>query len=304
MAEWLEGQPEEKRQELERTWRLAGQAAPEEPTPEETRVVWNELEDELEAEEVQRGSSAGNVFPLRPALVAAALIAALVLVGYYYWQRPVQVVTLPGETASVRLPDDSVVQLNSASRLTYERTLFGWDREVALEGEAFFEVASGEEPFTVATFNASVRVLGTRFNVRARADEPEPSTAVAVEEGRVALAGEGKPTRPVTITAGQVSRVPEGDDVPTPPEPVSAARATAWRAGGLYVRGEPLSALARELERRYDVEVRIQGEKLRRDTISLYLPEPKGAEAVLHDICVYLGCTVIADPEGFDMRAD
>ena len=304
MAEWLESQPEQDRQELERMWELAGEAAPEEPAPEETRAAWRELEDELDAEDTRGRSPAGNVFRLRRTLVAAAIATALVLGGYYFWQRPVQVVASPGEMTQVTLPDGSRVELNSASRLTYERALFGWDREVTLEGEAFFEVAPGEEPFTVRTFNAAVQVLGTRFNVRAREDEPERSTTVAVEEGKVAFAAEGLPDQPITLTAGQASRVAGEDDVPTPPEPVSAGRAAAWRAGGLYVRGEPLSVLARELERRYGVEVRIQGEKLRRDTISLYLPEPKSAEAVLGDLCSYVGCTAKRSGRGFTLHPD
>ena len=59
-------------------------------------------------------------------------------------------------------------------------------RSVRLQGEAYFDVTENPEaPFQISTTNTQITVLGTRFNVRARATEPQ--TTVTVESGKVRL---------------------------------------------------------------------------------------------------------------------
>ena len=303
LSAWLEDQPPGDQRELEETWTLAGEGAPPKTPEEKVQSAWQDVELQLEDAQGKQRTQAHStrrrgLLRHRRLLMAAALIAGMMLVGLWWWQRPMQVTAPAGEMEKIALPDGSVAQLNSASRLTYRRSLFGSEREVTLEGEAFFEVTRGKEPFTVSTFNATVKVLGTRFNVRAREDEPRPSTTVTVEEGEVALAGKGIPAEPVELRPGQMSRVTGGRGVPIPPEPAEAPRASVWKEGGLSVQGQSLGALARELERRFGKSIRI-GDMLAQDTISLYLPEPESAEAILRDLCAYLGCSVQSDREGY-----
>ncbi len=65
------------------------------------------------------------------------------------------------------LPDGSVVTLNKDAEIFYNNN-FGTDnRDVILDGEAFFEVARNESlPFKVFVSNSTVEVLGTSFNVK------------------------------------------------------------------------------------------------------------------------------------------
>ncbi len=117
-------------------------------------------------------------------------VAALVVVaaGIALWLQP-RTVTVPyGAMETVTLPDGSVAELGSGSTLTYRNFRGRAQRRVTLEGEAFFDVAEAERPFIVETFNASISVLGTRFNVRAWSSDPIPETLVALESGRVEVA--------------------------------------------------------------------------------------------------------------------
>lgn len=186
---------------------------------------------------------------------AAVALAGCVLlaVGLYLYARPLTYVAPPGSVATHALPDGSTVTLNARSSLTYRRPLPGRARAATLSGEAFFEVAPSGTPFAVVTFNAEVRVLGTRFNVAAWAEESAPITEVVLEEGRVAVRRLGAPSAPVVLPPGHATRV--GSVLPSAPEPVDVGPRIAWRRGGFELVDAPLSDYLRQLERRFGVRI-------------------------------------------------
>lgn len=95
-------------------------------------------------------------------------------------------VTSIGERAVIELPEGSVIHLNTQSQASVEFT-DGVRFVSLLSGEAFFDVATDKDrPFVVQTANATVRALGTRFNVRSG---PSGSD-IAVLEGAVEVKGE------------------------------------------------------------------------------------------------------------------
>ncbi|OEK00885.1 hypothetical protein BFP97_04890 [Roseivirga sp. 4D4] len=95
--------------------------------------------------------------------------AAVVVIGIslvYFLTRPNYTVyeTLAGQIENITLPDQSVVTLNSNSRLRFDPDKFDENRRLLLDGEAFFEVTKGIN-FEVETDQGTVRVLGTSFNI-------------------------------------------------------------------------------------------------------------------------------------------
>ncbi|WP_176954307.1 FecR family protein [Niabella drilacis] len=79
--------------------------------------------------------------------------------------------TAKGSKSTVKLPDGTVVMLNTNSRLKYDENFKKDQREVTLEGEAYFDVAhDAEHPFIIHTNTADITVLGTVFNVRSFRD--------------------------------------------------------------------------------------------------------------------------------------
>jgi len=86
----------------------------------------------------------------------------------------------------VVLPDGSKVKLNHGSKLIYPKNFSGNTREVTLSGEAFFDVAKNpEKPFIIKTAGASIKVLGTTFNVYAYSESQ--TVEVIVKTGKVEL---------------------------------------------------------------------------------------------------------------------
>jgi transmembrane sensor len=131
-----------------------------------------------------------------------------------------------------------------------------------LRGEARFQVAKNSaRPFVVATQEATVRAVGTVFNIRTG----EAITQVAVLEGRVEVnalprlqAENHNPTRDtgraaaqmtpdLLLAAGQRAAVTRRGVEPNVGPPIE--RVAAWTERRLVFRGEPLSAVVAEFNR-------------------------------------------------------
>ncbi len=121
----------------------------------------------------------------------AAVAASLALVAGLFFLRPrpqesqLYAMEAPaGEKCRVALPDNSVVWLNSGSKLSFEDSFNRKERTVTLVGEGYFDVAHDvDRPFTVRCGDVSVLVKGTRFNVSAYPEDRYVVTSVV--EGHV-----------------------------------------------------------------------------------------------------------------------
>jgi len=77
-----------------------------------------------------------------------------------------------GSKSTIVLPDSSIVRLNSGSYLRYPADFTGTNRQVFFEGEAFFDVKKEHPfPFYAKTGNISIKVTGTKFNVKSFPEE-------------------------------------------------------------------------------------------------------------------------------------
>jgi len=89
---------------------------------------------------------------------------------WFYWNVPGYgrwIVFETGlESDSIVLPDESIVFLNRNSSLKFRSAFTGTDRNVALQGEGFFDVKPDKSrPFNVEVGAVSVDVLGTSFHL-------------------------------------------------------------------------------------------------------------------------------------------
>jgi ferric-dicitrate binding protein FerR (iron transport regulator) len=91
--------------------------------------------------------------------------------------------TAYGEMKTISLPDGSTVVLNSNSTLSVSADFGQKNREVKLQGQAYFEVKRNEKlPFNIAANQVKVSVLGTAFDVCSYAGE---EASVSVTHGKV-----------------------------------------------------------------------------------------------------------------------
>jgi transmembrane sensor len=122
------------------------------------------------------------------ALVFAAIAlivfsTSLYFSNYYYSSNKlvrVDIYAGKGIRKDVKLPDGTLVRLNSDSKLSYDLDMQRQNqRDVSLIGEAFFKVAHDKKrPFIVTTNKVAIKVLGTEFNVRDYPGDKESETTL------------------------------------------------------------------------------------------------------------------------------
>lgn len=205
-------------------------------------------------------------------IAAVALFVLMFGAGMYYWGSnnnetivaDNNVINVPlGSQSTISLPDGSTVTLNSGSRIEYSSTFGQKDRILKLEGEAFFNVAKNKEKaFVVYAKNSAVEVLGTVFNVKAYADE-ELVTATLVE-GSVKVIPNINDLSHDNI----VLKVNETVSIDTKNnatqvqllQNVNTLLYTSWKDTRWIIQGEQMESLAKKLERRYSVSIKIDDE--------------------------------------------
>ncbi len=186
---------------------------------------------------------------LRYTMAASVLAVALGLGLFSSLNHPApytaEFSTALNERRQVALPDGSVVDLDSRSRIQvrFEKG----QRNVELsEGEAMFSIEHDtSRPFVVAAGGGKVTVTGTRFDVRRGASE----TRVVVEQGSVKVQGRDAADNDfINLTAGLGTHVDAQGKVAAA-YAVNPAEMTAWRNGKLVFNNASLADVAEQVSR-------------------------------------------------------
>lgn len=154
------------------------------------------------------------------------------------------------------LPDGTRVWLNAASSLRYPAVFNAKEREVELNGEAYFEVAQmAAVPFRVKAGNrTTVDVLGTSFNLSAYPDEPSINTTLL--NGKVKVEAPGQPA--ALLLPGQQAKLNEQGVLQVLTN-VDVAQVVAWKDGWFQFHNANLTEVLRELSRWYNVTFIYEG---------------------------------------------
>lgn len=187
------------------------------------------------------------------------LITSLALGWLYYRQstpdeRYAKVISANGSIMRYELPDKSVVWLNSGSTLRYPVSFRSDNRNVELEGEAYFEVqADKKRPFYVQmTDGLKVYVYGTKFNVTAYNDDPYIETVL--EQGKVNVLLPGKDE--FSMQPGErITYNRENGDWTK--DRVDVYEKVAWKDGKLIFRNATLDEIFKRLSRHFNVDIEL-----------------------------------------------
>ncbi|MRG44249.1 DUF4974 domain-containing protein [Chitinophaga sp. SYP-B3965] len=193
---------------------------------------------------------------LWPKAAIAAAIALLISAGWWLYPSATKTIaaqvtyTVPnGQRKLITLPDSTQIWINAGSSIKWKEDSI---REVYLEGEGFFDVRKDpSRPFIVHTPEATIRVLGTSFNI-----EAYHQVAVTVATGKVQFSSKGGQS--VTLTQNQravwMSETGEFQTIQT-----DASSYSEWRKGILQFRDEPLLNVIGTLERRFNIPMKVIG---------------------------------------------
>lgn len=192
---------------------------------------------------------------------ATAMLCLVLLAGGANWLMPTPdsdrqlFTTTIGEQQQLTLADGSQVFLGADSQIQVQ--LKDHRRDISLiKGQAFFNVSKDvQRPFFVNSGSASIRVVGTRFDVRRVLDKVK----ISVEEGIVEVTHQqrkklDKPSGQA-VAAGRTQRLVKGQQVRLNAANMSAinvvpeANLGSWRNGQLAYNNAPLSELVADINR-------------------------------------------------------
>ena len=169
------------------------------------------------------------------------------------------VISPAGQMTNIELPDGTLVMLNSGTKIQYSGDFTNGNRQVYLEGEAFFDVQKDvEHPFIVKSELLGVKVYGTSFNIQAY-PEDRAFTATLIEGSIGILNRSGEEV--TKLVPGEKAYFEESEtniDI----RKVDTAMYTSWKEGLVTFRNERLEDIAKQIERWYNVEIVIQKEGL------------------------------------------
>ncbi|MBS0026993.1 FecR family protein [Chitinophaga sp. 22321] len=201
---------------------------------------------------------------------AAGLFLLLGAGGYFLLVSRAQkitsheVVANRGTRSQVTLPDGTLVWLNAGSKLVYDDNYGIHQRLLQLEGEAYFDVArQADIPFEVRVKDATVKVLGTTFNLRAYPEETMVEAALISGSVQLQYKQPGS-THQALLKPGQkliLTRHPTGSSTFTPQwellwnKPKQPITEIAWKDNTLSFDKESFASLATRLERWYNITV-------------------------------------------------
>jgi ferric-dicitrate binding protein FerR (iron transport regulator) len=196
--------------------------------------------------------------PLRKiAAVAAVILLGVISVALLFDnQRKSHVIIAEAgnlQAYEVVLPDGSKVVLRQGSNLRYNKDFAV--REVTLTGEGFFSVTHDEErPFSVAAGNGNIRVLGTKFNVKALVNSP---VELFVEEGRVAFAPNSSKYEAKIFSEGQAGILVVAANAEVERTAAPGQNITSWINGRLVFDHATLDHVLTDLTRHFSVPIQV-----------------------------------------------
>jgi transmembrane sensor len=176
-------------------------------------------------------------------------------VTYSYYKTP------NGTRKSFVLLDGSTIVLNSGSAISVPSNFGHQSREIALTGEAFFEIKhNAEKPFTIHSGKLLITDLGTAFNVKAYPEDGK--VQVAVESGEVKVEKNNPNGKPV-LFAGSVTGSHQftydklSDQYSV--NDIQPGDMLGWRQNKLRFDNASFNEIARTLERWYNVKINLKG---------------------------------------------
>lgn len=282
--------------ELEQIWKNDQQTAEDE----KLLSKWDAFDAELDAIEEKEAEEAAQLIAIQTKRKRSGIIklgsllaAACLMLGVFWFTRkeaiapgkPNEITAPKNGISKIQLPDGSRVWLNMGSKLTYSNDFGSDQRKVNLVGEAFFDVVKDpQHPFVVTTPTISVRVLGTKFNLRSYNNDK--TSEAALIRGKIELTVLKNPEKKIILNPSEkltiinnqepqvknnipTNRVAEETPLIALSRIHQAKKDTLpsealWLENKLAFDAEDFESIAQKMERRYNVNIVFENEEVKK----------------------------------------
>lgn len=184
-----------------------------------------------------------------------------------------------GQKSTITLPDGSAVVLNSESKISFLKQFDKNQREVHLEGEAFFEVKENKEaPFIVYAGTLKATVLGTSFNVRNYPDEDHTNVALSAGELSVSPIEPDHGRNEIIVLEPGRQAIYNKLSSAISEDSFDMEETLAWKNKTIYFKQTDMANIEKTLERWYDVDITIKNQPKRKVSVSTtFKDQPLGS---------------------------
>ena len=208
-----------------------------------------------------------NLSSIRTELIKIAAVVAITLGGsYFYYQSSLekelmamQTITVPaGQRINITLVDGTNVWLNARTSLSYPVKFGKNNRQVVLDGEAYFDVTKDKsKPFIVQTDNYNVEVLGTQFDVNAYSETGEFETTLM--SGSVKVASASDSTQKITLKPNNKVYMQDGKLHVTAVDDYNPYR---WKEGLICFKNETFTSIMKDFEKYYGLTIQVKNKNV------------------------------------------
>ena len=235
---------------------------------------------------------------IRVAAILLLISSVGLLINNYYKDinttHPLHTVIVPpGQRINLVLADNSSIWLNSNTTFKYPSHFSKKQREVYLDGEAYFEVSANEkQPFIVNTHQGAVKVTGTTFNVSAYSKYGKFETSLF--EGKVGVYLKNtkeeiiniNPTQKAIFKDGklEINNIVDYDEF-------------LWRRGLIAFKNKQLDEILSVLEQYFDTEIQVDASSLPDNTYTGKFRQSDGIDYALRVLQTSIHFTYERDNE-------
>lgn len=213
--------------------------------------VWSRIEKSVKVEENPKKNS-GIIRYI--ALTAAAACLAFLFIYPNLSTSYLEMTNNEAVVNSYQLPDKSKIDFTPGSTILFSEDNYSSNREIELDGEAFFDVEKGES-FTVLTSDVKVEVLGTSFLIKEVGDE----TTVSCFTGRVKVTN--LKLQSSTILTAKESALVNYDKSEIVKESHNALF-VPWKEKEFTFKGQSLDTVFSEVAKKYKMTINAEDDIL------------------------------------------
>ncbi len=244
--------------------------------PFDVDAAWEKMESRIDAVPQKNGRK----ISLYHYFAAAAAVLVLILLSYFVFDSKdsdqIIIQTAANEIITDTLPDGSIITLNENTQIVFALTFNTENRNLELNGEAYFDVQRNEQlPFKIIAGDAEVKVLGTCFNLNSKARE---GVLLNVDRGKVSFGSLDDAAEKIIVRKGQNALLPTGSTKARKVE-TELDDSQFWRNKNLVFRSAKLDEVLRKIEKLYQIRI-----EFKQDEISEFRINARFEDESVHDI--------------------
>jgi transmembrane sensor len=279
--------------------------------------IWNSINSKISIREQEEPTTEKPVRSLWVKLAVAASLAGILITSVYlvnvsdsrqpdFLSSSVSNTVVNVNNTSVplviQLEDGSTVTLQPQSKITYPKHFESTSREVAIEGEAFFDISKDKSrPFYVYSHDLITQVVGTSFTVKTGSNDQQ--SEVAVYSGKVMVSKNKTETdflqnilsvtdKKIVLTPNQkVTYEPKSKDliVTLIEKPIPLVSESDEKTEFIF-NDTPLQDVLDQIKKTYGITINIEDEKIYKCTFTGDITE-QDLYMKLDFICQSIGAT-------------